>query len=238
MENREFYQKNFITVQENIHRAALRAGRDPKTVTLLPVTKTQPIEVLETAYELGIRIAGENHVQEIVQKKEHFGERLRFHMIGHLQRNKVRQVIERVDLIHSVDSLKLAKEINRIAAERLMVSRILIEVNVAEEESKYGIRKEELPSILEEISHMEHIQVEGLMTIAPFVKDPEENRGVFRTLHQLFIDNQDNSFHNIRMSVLSMGMTNDYMVAVEEGATLVRVGTGLFGERHYTEAAL
>lgn len=236
MESKAFYQENFERVQENIRQAALRVGRDPKEVMLLPVTKTKPIEVLECAYELGMRVAGENHVQEIVEKKKHFGERVQFHMIGHLQRNKVRQVLDKVDLIHSVDSLRLAKEIDRIAGELNIIAKVLVEINVAEEESKYGIRCDELPAFLEELAGMDHIQVEGLMTIAPFVEDPEENRGVFRILHQLFVDNQTNSAHNIRMNVLSMGMTNDYIVAVEEGATLVRVGTGLFGERQYTVA--
>ncbi|MBQ7916402.1 MAG: YggS family pyridoxal phosphate-dependent enzyme [Firmicutes bacterium] len=211
-------------------------GRNPEEITLLPVTKTQPMEVLECAYDLGMRLAGENHVQEIVEKKKHFGERVQFHMIGHLQRNKVRQVLDKVDLIHSVDSLRLAKEIDRIAGEMGIVAHILIEIKVAGEESKYGIRCEELPALLDEVAKLDHIQVEGLMTIAPFVEDPEENRSVFRILHQLFVDNQGNSAHNIRMNVLSMGMTNDYIVAVEEGATLVRVGTGLFGERQYTVA--
>ncbi len=234
MESREFYLSHLTKVQQEIQRAALRSGRDPKDVTLLPVTKTQPIEVLECAWDLGVRVAGENHVQEIVEKKAHFQDRMRFHMIGHLQRNKVRQVLDKVELIHSVDSLRLLQEIERIAGEMGIVSRILIEINVAEEESKYGIRVSELPEMLRQATQMEHIQVEGLMTIAPFVQDPEENRPVFRCLHQLFIDNQSNSSHNIRMNVLSMGMTNDYTVAVEEGATLVRVGTGIFGARQYT----
>lgn len=236
MENEAFYQQRFQHVQGQIERAARRAGRDPREVTLLPVTKTQPVQVLETAWKLGMRIAGENHVQEILGKKRCFGDRLTFHMIGHLQRNKVRQVLDKVELIHSLDSLRLAQEIDRVAAEMGIRAKVLVEVNVAEEETKYGIRPGELPQFLEQLSHLEALQVEGLMTIAPFVEDPQENRGVFRTLHQLFIDNQNNSSDNIRMNVLSMGMTNDYTVAVEEGATLVRVGTGLFGARNDTAA--
>ena len=234
MEQLEVYEQRFLQVRRNIEEAAKRAGRRPEEITLLPVTKTQPIDVLEKAYRLGMRIAGENHVQEIVEKKQHFGDRVHFHMIGHLQRNKVRQVLDKVELIHSVDSLRLARDIDRIGGELGLCPRILIEVNVAGEESKYGISVEELPDMLEQLSSLAHLRVEGLMTIAPFVENPEENRPVFRTLRQLFIDNKSNPFHNIEMNVLSMGMTNDYQVAIEEGATLVRIGTALFGARQYT----
>lgn len=236
MEQLEVYEQRFLQVRKNIEEAAKRAGRRPEEITLLPVTKTQPMEVLEKAYQLGMRMAGENHVQEIVEKKQHFGDRVHFHMIGHLQRNKVRQVLDKVELIHSVDSLRLARDIDRIGGELGLCPRILIEVNVAGEESKYGISVEELPDMLEQLSSLAHLRVEGLMTIAPFVEDPEENRPVFRTLRQLFIDNKSNPFHNIEMNVLSMGMTNDYQVAIEEGATLVRIGTALFGARQYTTA--
>ena len=236
MEQLEVYEQRFLQVRKNIEEAAKRAGRRPEEITLLPVTKTQPMEVLEKAYQLGMRMAGENHVQEIVEKKQHFGDRVHFHMIGHLQRNKVRQVLDKVELIHSVDSLRLARDIDRIGGELGLCPRILIEVNVAGEESKYGISVEELPDMLEQLSSLAHLRVEGLMTIAPFVENPEENRPVFRTLRQLFIDNKSNPFHNIEMNVLSMGMTNDYQVAIEEGATLVRIGTALFGARQYTTA--
>ena len=236
MEGLETYEERFRQVRENIRGAAERAGRDPEEITLLPVTKTQPVEVLEAAWQLGMRIAGENHVPEIAEKKKHFGDRIRFHMIGHLQRNKVRQVLDKVELIHSVDSLRLARDIDRIGEEMGLCPKILIEVNVAKEASKYGITVEELPETLEELSRFSHLRVEGLMTIAPFVENPEENRPVFRALRQLFVDNRENPFHNIEMNVLSMGMTNDYQVAIEEGATLVRIGTALFGARQYTTA--
>ena len=236
MEGLETYEERFRQVRENIRSAAERAVRDPEEITLLPVTKTQPVEVLEAAWQLGMRIAGENHVQEIAEKKKHFGDRIRFHMIGHLQRNKVRQVLDKVELIHSVDSLRLARDIDRIGEEMGLCPKILIEVNVAKEASKYGITVEELPETLEELSRFSHLRVEGLMTIAPFVENPEENRPVFRALRQLFVDNRENPFHNIEMNVLSMGMTNDYQVAIEEGATLVRIGTALFGARQYTTA--
>lgn len=152
MEGLETYEERFRQVRENIRSAAERAGRDPEEITLLPVTKTQPVEVLEAAWQLGMRIAGENHVQEIAEKKKHFGDRIRFHMIGHLQRNKVRQVLDKVELIHSVDSLRLARDIDRIGEEMGLCPKILIEVNVAKEASKYGITVEELPETLEELS--------------------------------------------------------------------------------------
>lgn len=236
MEQLEVYEQRFLQVRKNIEEAAKRAGRCPEEITLLPVTKTQPMEVLEMAYQLGMRMAGENHAQEIAEKKQHFGDRVHFHMIGHLQRNKVRQVLDKVELIHSVDSLRLARDIDRIGGELGLYPKVLIEINVAGEESKFGISVEELPDMLEQMSVLTHLRVEGLMTIAPFVENPEENRPVFRTLRQLFIDNKSNPFHNIEMNVLSMGMTNDYQVAIEEGATLVRIGTALFGARQYTTA--
>ena len=236
MENESFYQEQFQNVNRQIREAALRSGRRPEDITLLSVTKTQPVEVMEIAWKLGMRVAGENHVQEILEKKRHFGDRLAFHMIGHLQRNKVRQVLGQVELIHSLDSLRLALEIDRVAREMGISPKVLIEINVAGEVGKYGIRPEELPQMLEQLAQLKCLQVEGLMTVAPFVEDPEQNRSVFRELHQLFVDNRSISSDNIRMNVLSMGMTNDYTVAIEEGATLVRVGTGLFWARHYTAA--
>ena len=155
-------------------------------------------------------------------------------LIGHLQRNKVRQVVGKAFLIHSVDSLRLAETIEAEAAKIGVTAKILLEVNVAEEESKFGLKMEEVIPLAEEISKMEHIHILGLMTIAPFVSDPEENRPIFRKLRQLSVDIKEKNMNNVDMDVLSMGMTNDYEVAVEEGATMVRVGTGIFGERDYS----
>ena len=176
---------------------------------------------------------GENKVQELCTKYEKFPT-LRWHMIGHLQRNKVRQVVGKAFLIHSVDSLRLAETIEAEAAKIGVTAKILLEVNVAEEESKFGLKMEEVIPLAEEISKMEHIHILGLMTIAPFVSDPEENRPIFRKLRQLSVDIKEKNMNNVDMDVLSMGMTNDYEVAVEEGATMVRVGTGIFGERDYS----
>ncbi len=224
-------QKNLESVRDSIARAAARAGRNPEDVLLLPVTKTLGADVVEQAWQLGIRQVGENKVQEIISKKEVMGEKMQFHMIGHLQRNKVHQVLDKVCLIHSVDSVRLAEEIDREAEKKGLTARILLELNVAREESKYGILEEDLDAVLQNLARFQHIRVEGLMTVAPFVENPEENRKIFRRMREIFIDIQQKKVNNIDMQILSMGMTNDYEIAVEEGATIVRVGTGLFGHR-------
>ena len=218
-------------VRKNIEAACKRAGRDPKEVTLIAVSKTKPVPMLEEAYEAGARDFGENKVQEIVQKKPELPEDIRWHMIGHLQRNKVHQVMGKAVLIHSVDSLRLAEQIETEAAKKDMVADILLEVNVAKEESKFGMMPEEVPEMVEQIAAFSHLRIKGLMTIAPFVDDPEKNRPVFQKLYQLSVDIKKKNIDNVNMSVLSMGMTGDYQVAVEEGATMIRVGTGIFGAR-------
>ena len=159
---------------------------------------------------------------------------IKWHMIGHLQRNKVKYIIDKAELIHSVDSLRLAEAIEKEAARQNRIVDILIEVNVAGEDSKFGISPQELSSFVDKVAELPHICVKGLMTIAPYVENPEDNRGVFAYLRKLSVDIEAKNAHNITMSVLSMGMTGDYQVAIEEGATMVRVGTGIFGERIYT----
>ena len=218
-------------VRKNIEEACKRAGRDPKEVTLIAVSKTKPVPMLEEAYEAGARDFGENKVQEIVQKKPELPEDIRWHMIGHLQRNKVHQVMGKAVLIHSVDSLRLAEQIETEAAKKDMVADILLEVNVAKEESKFGMMPEDVEEMAGQIAALPHLQIEGLMTIAPFVDDPEKNRPVFRKLYQLSVDIKKKNIDNVNMGVLSMGMTGDYQVAVEEGSTMIRVGTGIFGAR-------
>ena len=197
------------------------------------MSKTKPVETLEEAYNLGVRVFGENKVQELADKYEVLPKDIHWHMIGHLQRNKVKYIIDKVDLIHSVDSVRLAETIEKEAAKHNLTANILIEVNVAKEESKFGIMPEELDEFIEKIAGFSHIQVKGLMTIAPFVEDPEENRPIFARLRKLSVDIAAKNVDNITMSILSMGMTNDYQVAIEEGATMVRVGTGIFGARNY-----
>ena len=218
-------------VRENIQKACEKAGRSPQEVTLIAVSKTKPLFMLEEAYEAGARDFGENKVQEILEKHPKMPEDARFHMIGHLQRNKVKQVLPHAVLIHSVDSYRLAEQVSQDAGKLGITAKILLEVNVAKEESKFGMMPEEVPEMVEQISLLPHLQIEGLMTIAPFVDDPEKNRPVFQKLYQLSVDIKKKNIDNVNMSVLSMGMTGDYQVAVEEGATMIRVGTGIFGAR-------
>lgn len=228
-------KENLISVENEIREACLRAGRRREDVTLIAVSKTKPVSDLEEAYALGVRIFGENKVQELADKYEVLPKDIEWHMIGHLQRNKVKYIIDKVALIHSVDSLRLAETIEKEAAKRNITVNILIEVNVAREESKFGLMPEELEEFIAKISDFSHIRVKGLMTIAPFVADSEENRVIFQRLHKLSVDIETKNVDNITMRVLSMGMTNDYAVAIEEGATMVRVGTGIFGARSYSK---
>ena len=220
-------------VEKRIQAACDRAGRKREEVTLIAVSKTKPVETLQEAYDLGVRIFGENKVQELTAKYEALPKDIHWHMIGHLQTNKVKYIIDKAELIHSVDSLKLAETIEKEAAKHDLFADILVEVNVAEEESKFGMKMEEVIPFVEKVSAFPHVRVRGLMTIAPFVEDPEENRSIFADLHKLYIDIKKKNHDNDTVSVLSMGMTNDYEVAIEEGATMVRVGTGIFGARNY-----
>ena len=226
--------ENLEQVRKNIELACKEAGRDPKEVTLISVSKTKPVSMLQEAYDAGSRDFGENKVQEIMDKVPQLPSDIRWHMIGHLQRNKVKYIVDKVALIHSVDSLRLAETIEHEAAKHNVTVPVLIEVNVAQEESKFGLKTEEVLSLVESVAAFPHIHIEGLMTIAPYVEDPEENRGIFRQLKKLSVDIATKNINNVNMSVLSMGMTGDYQVAVQEGATMVRVGTGIFGERDYS----
>ena len=227
-------KENLEYVESQIREACERSGRAREEVTLIAVSKTKPVSVLKEAYDLGVRVFGENKVQELADKYEALPKDIRWHMIGHLQRNKVKYIIDKVELIHSVDSLRLAGTIEKEAARHNITANILIEVNVAKEDSKFGLMPEELDEFVFEVAKFPHIQVQGLMTIAPFVDDPEENRGIFQRLRKLSVDIAAKNVDNITMRILSMGMTNDYTVAVEEGAAMVRVGTGIFGARDYT----
>ena len=226
-------RENLETVEANIRKACANAGRSRNEVTLIAVSKTKPVSMLMEAYDSGIRIFGENKVQEMCDKYEQMPKDIQWHMIGHLQRNKVKYIIDKAALIHSVDSLRLAETIQEEAAKHQVVMPILVEVNVAMEETKFGTSLAEAMELVEQISHFPNIRIEGLMTIAPFVEDPEENRKYFRALKKLAVDINNKNIDNVHVRILSMGMTNDYMVAIEEGATMVRVGTGIFGERNY-----
>lgn len=227
--------ENLEQVKKNIRDACLAAGRDPGEVTLIAVSKTKPTELLQEAYDAGARDFGENKVQEIMDKYPQLPADIRWHMIGHLQRNKVKYIVGKVELIHSVDTYRLAEEINIQAKKQNVIVPILVEVNIAHEESKFGISAEDAILLVEEISKLENIRIKGLMTIAPYVENPEDNRLYFRKIKQLSVDITNKNIDNVFMEILSMGMTGDYMVAIEEGATMVRVGTGIFGERNYKQ---
>ncbi|MCM1044434.1 MAG: YggS family pyridoxal phosphate-dependent enzyme [Candidatus Gastranaerophilales bacterium] len=226
---------NLKEVNGNINKACETAGRDAKEVTLVAVSKTKPLVMLQEAYDAGVRDFGENKVQELLDKMPHMPGDVRWHMIGHLQRNKVKYIVGKVHLIHSVDSLKLAEEISREAQKKQVQVDILVEVNIAGEDSKFGTGMEEAVSLVEQIAKLPAVRVQGLMTVAPFVEDCEENRQYFQKMKQLAVDIMRKNIDNITMNVLSMGMTGDYRVAVEEGATCVRVGTGIFGERDHKD---
>ncbi len=228
-------KENIEKVSKKVKEAAQRAGRDPRDVVLIAVSKTKPVEMLQEAYDAGARDFGENKVQEIVDKYPQLPNDIRWHLIGHLQTNKVKYIVDKVAMIHSVDSLKLAQEISRQAVKHDVTVDILIEVNVAGEESKFGVSPEDTCHLCEEISVLPGMRVRGLMTVAPFVDDPEENRPVFSALRQLLVDIDGKNIDNVCMDCLSMGMSGDYEVAVEEGATFVRVGTSIFGERNYDQ---
>ena len=225
-------KENLTNVQNRIAEAEKKAGRVGKT-TLIAVSKTKPVGMIREAYDAGIRDFGENRVQEIVEKYPVLPNDIRWHLIGHLQTNKVKYIIDKVAMIHSVDSLRLAEEISRQAVKHNVTMDILIEVNVAGEESKFGVSVNDAPGLCVQISRLDNIRVRGLMTVAPIVEDEEQNRAVFCALRQLLVDIQAKNIDNVNMDCLSMGMSGDYYVAVEEGATFVRVGTSIFGNREY-----
>ena len=220
-----------IEVENNILDACERSGRNPEEVTLIAVSKTKPVEMLQEVYNEGIRDFGENYVQELADKIEIMPKDIRWHMIGHLQRNKVKYLVGKVACIHSVDSLRLAEVINERSIKLGVVTKIMAEVNIAGEESKFGFTRDEVFDFAEKVSTMEGVKLVGLMTSAPYVNDPEENRQYFREMKSLSVDINEKNINNINITELSMGMTNDYIVAVEEGATHVRVGTAIFGAR-------
>ena len=227
--------ENYREVEKRVCEACARSGRAREEVTLIAVSKYKPVEMIRELMAIGVRDFGENHAQELVSKTEEITEPLNWHFIGNLQRNKVKYIVGKVELIHSVDTYRLAEEINIQAKKQNVIVPILVEVNIAHEESKFGISAEDAILLVEEISKLENIRIKGLMTIAPYVENPEDNRLYFRKIKQLSVDITNKNIDNVFMEILSMGMTGDYMVAIEEGATMVRVGTGIFGERNYKQ---
>ena len=224
-------KNNINNVLKQVEEAAIRAGRRPEEVLLIAVSKTKPIELMMEAYEAGIRDFGENKVQEILRKAPLMPADVRWHMIGHLQKNKVRQIIGTACLIHSVDTVELAEKIEKEAEKQDLDVDILLEVNVAEEETKFGFRLEETEDAVRAIAAFPRVHIRGFMTSAPDTETPEDNRKFFRKLSDLAVDTKSKNLDNVYVSALSMGMTNDYEVAVEEGASMIRVGTAIFGAR-------
>ena len=225
--------ENIEQVQDKIAAACARAGRNPEEVTLIAVSKTKPAGDISEALQSGILDYGENKVQELSEKYDILPKNIRWHMIGHLQRNKVKYLVGKVTLIHSVDSERLAQQIEKEFAKKDQTANVLIEVNMAMEASKFGITAEETEKLVRAIAVYPHIRIQGLMTIAPYTDNPESNRLFFRNMKKLSVDISSKNIDNVNMDVLSMGMTGDYQVAIEEGATMVRVGTGIFGARNY-----
>lgn len=224
---------NLEKVCDNIREACDKSGRNYDDITLIAVSKTKPLSDIEELMTYGVKEYGENKVQELTEKYDNVSSPVNWHLIGHLQTNKVKYIVDKVKLIHSVDSVHLAKEIEKEAAKKNVVIDILIQVNIAHEDTKFGIDANQIYDLINEIKNYSHVRVRGLMTIAPFVENPEDNRVHFRNLYQLLLDIKSKNIDNVDMSILSMGMTNDYQIAIEEGATMVRVGTGIFGERNY-----
>lgn len=226
-------KENLEEVRTRIDKVLSSKGKTVDDIVLIAVTKTKGVDMINEAIALGTTDIGENKVQEIQDKYEMIEGNPRIHMIGHLQTNKVKYIIDKVDLIHSLDRKSLAVEIQKRAEQKGIVAEVLIQVNVAEEESKFGLKVEEVASFAESLLSYPNIKVKGLMTIAPYEEDPEKTRYVFRTMKELYEEIKSKNYSNFDMEYLSMGMTNDYEIALEEGANMIRVGTGIFGKRNY-----
>ena len=226
-------RENLTDVERRIKEACLRCGREPSSVRLIAVSKTKPAEMIQEAIAAGILDFGENKPQELRDKYDILPKNLRWHMIGNLQRNKVKYVVGRAVMIHSLGSDELAESIEKEAEKKDLIMPVLAEVNMAGESSKSGLTPEETEAFLRRVSSMKHLKVKGLMTIEPMTEFPEENRVYFRELRNLAVDIARKNIDNVDMYELSMGMTGDFEVAIEEGATMVRVGTGIFGARNY-----
>ena len=225
-------EHNLNIIKNNVKSACELSGRNPEDVLILAVTKKRSVEEINRAIELGITDIGENRVQELLEKYDNVSKNVRWHIIGHLQTNKVKYIADKVCMIHSVDSVKLAEEIDRRCKKLGRVMDILIEINSGEE-NKDGIVPADSFGIIKEISNLTNVKIKGLMTMAPLGADEKKLTEVFSALYKLSVDIKAKNIDNVSMDILSMGMTGDYMVAIEEGATMVRVGTGIFGERNY-----
>lgn len=228
-------KENLKDVEARVVAACERAGRKREDVTLIAVSKTKPVEMIREIMECGVVDFGENKVQEMCSKMEVITEPLHWHLIGHLQRNKVKYIVDKAYLIHSVDSVRLAQEIQKEAQKHNVTCNVLVEINIGGEETKSGVPKEEAMGLVKEIAALSNVKVKGLMTIAPPVEQPEDARGYFKEMKAVFEEIKAASIPNVEMKELSMGMTGDFEVAIEEGATMVRVGTAIFGARKYVQ---
>ena len=227
-------KEHLFYINSQIASSCSQAGRERSEITLIAVSKTYPAEDILLAMENGQTCFGENRVQELLQKQEVITQPLEWHLIGHLQTNKVKSIIGKTALIHSVDSLHLAEVIEQESAKKNVITEILLEINAAQEASKFGFSIEETETMVRQIALFPHVRIRGLMTVAPATDDPDSNRIHFKKMRKLFLDIASKKVDNVCMDVLSMGMSGDFQIAIEEGATCIRVGTGIFGARDYT----
>lgn len=226
-------KENIIEIKSNINRICNKNNLNKNDITLIAVTKTMNYEKINYAIENGIADIGENKVQEVMDKYDLINKNVNWHLIGHLQTNKVKYIIDKVKLIHSVDSLLLAQEINKRAAKMGIIKDILIQVNVAMEATKFGISTDEVDAFIEQISLLSNVRIKGLMTIAPLFDEVEKTRPIFRALREKRDEIIKQNIPSVEMNYLSMGMSGDYSIAIEEGSNMIRVGTGIFGKRDY-----
>jgi len=222
---------NYRKIIDRVSEAALRVGRNPREIKLLAAAKSQSVELVQAAIAAGVRLIGENYVQEAEEKRHAISEAVEWHMIGHLQRNKVKAALNTFNLIQSLDSVALARELDKEGRKSGKRVRTLIEINLGDEQSKSGIGRDKVNELIKRVSELAHLQVEGLMAVPPFKENPEEIRPYFRSLRELQVELQGWKIPNGSFNELSMGMTHDYPIAIEEGATIVRIGTALFGPR-------
>lgn len=224
---------NIDNILNRVATSAQKSGRNPEDITIIAVSKTVDSEIARQAVELGLLNLGENRVQEFINKYEQLNNLdIKWHMIGHLQKNKVKYIIDKAELIHSIENLDLANEINKRAEQHGIISEVLIELNIGEEESKFGINSEHVYDFIKSINQYDHILVAGLMTVAPNCENPEEVRWIFKKMKEIYDNISKMELKNTDMKYLSMGMTNDFEIAIEEGSNIVRIGTAIFGARN------
>ncbi|MDD2397334.1 MAG: YggS family pyridoxal phosphate-dependent enzyme [Tissierellia bacterium] len=229
-------RENIDDITKKIENTCKKIGRNPKDITVIAVSKTVESKRAKEAVNAGINNLGENRVQELIKKYDELSDLdVKWHMIGHLQKNKVKYIIDKTVLIHSVESLSLAEEINKRAEKNNLIANVLIELNIGEEESKFGINEENVYDFITSMEQFENIKVLGLMTVAPFCENPEDVRWVFKKMKNIYDKISTMNLRNTEMNYLSMGMTNDYEIAIEEGSNIIRIGTAIFGARNYKE---